>query len=302
MDLPSFIREDSEFWFSLVENLFKSKKINNPTDKFNAILLVLPHHLQLEAKPFLKQLTSTEDNATGSEAVYATFKKKIIELTSVTEDRRLQELLDEAHIGTRIPSQFLTYLRNLQGDAGDANSKILRLIFLRNLPNDIRNIIVSQGKNDLDAMAQTADLLWEKPNSSVTDTSVRARPSHAVISQPTPDEALIQQIVKLKSSHKEEASVLHSELRKLSERLESMQSEFEHSIRSLRSELNSLKYQHHHEVSQHPPSLSKATGWTGDDAANPLCYYHKRFGNAAFKCTQPCTFVTRQGNWNSASQ
>ena len=295
MDLPSFIREDSEFWFSLVENLFKSKKINNSTDKFNAILLVLPHHLQLEAKPFLKQLTSTGDDAVGSETVYANFKKKIIELTSVTEDRRLQELLDEAHIGTRIPSQFLTYLRNLQGDAGDANSKILRLIFLRNLPNDIRNIIVSQGKNDLDEMAQTADLLWEKPNPGMADSVVRARPNLAVL-QPTPDEALIQQIVKLKSSHKEESLVLQSELRKLSERLESIQSEFEHSIRTLRSELNSLKYQHHNEVSQHPPSLSKATGWTGDDPANPLCYYHKRFGSAAFKCSQPCTFVTRQGN------
>ena len=119
-------------------------------------------------------------------------------------------------------------------------------------------LLCPKEKNDLDIMAQTADLLWEKPHSAVGDISDRTLPNHvnssqAVVTQSPLDGELIQQIVKLKSSHREETSALRSDLQKVSERLESMQSEFKYTIRSLRSELNSLKYQYHREAPQYQP-------------------------------------------------
>lgn len=296
MDLPSFISDDSAFWFSLVESIFQSKKVTNPRDKFNAILLALPHHLQLEAKPLLRQLDSVaDDDEEGRQGIYSSLKVRILDVTSISDEHRLQELLDNAQIGTRTPSQFLNYLRNLQGDAGDSNSKYLRLIFLRNLPKNIKNIIVSQRKENLDDMAETADLLWEGPGNSRGVSQERQTRQIGTLEAPSPQadvqDELIQQIVRLRSTQREENQSIRQAMTRLADQLEKMQVEFDRTIRSMRSELDLL--------GRRPSSEARRDRNIGKDFAAGLgdnqnhttwCYFHQRFGASAFKCSAPCTY------------
>lgn len=310
MELPSFINDDAAFWFSLVESIFKSKKVTNARDKFNSILLALPHHLQLETKPLLQRFSSVaEDDAAGKDLIYDSLKKKILDVTSVSEDQRLQELLDNAQIGTRTPSQFLNYLRNLQGDAGDTDSKYVRLIFLRNLPKDIKNIIVSQQKEKLDDMAQTADLLWERPGSnrsaSQNQQASQIGSLEALSPQVAVQEELIQQIVRLRSTQREENQDIKAAMVKFSEQLEKMQMDFDRTIRSMRSELDLMKSRTYDEVRRDRNFGRDAAVGLKSNGQNPTswCYFHQRFGASAFKCSAPCTFPTASsGNYNTASR
>lgn len=299
MDIPTFIAADPIFWFTLVESIFTSHETTNVRDKFNAILLALPNHLRLEAKPFLSRLANiTDDNTAEREVLYEELKKKIISITSLSEEHRLQELLHGVQIGTRSPSQFLNHLRNLQGDAGDRDSKYIRLIFLQNLPTDIRNIIVSQQKENLDDMATTADLLWQKPNGSIAKIFGEPSPSKA-----SENSDVIQKITEIKSTYSNEIGELKQCITKLTQQMETMQIHFSRSIDSLRSEIGQLHEKHVYVGRQPANSQAVAAGGlpgsnTGNPNFNSWCYFHQHFGRAAFKCTQPCSFSrSSQGNW-----
>lgn len=298
MDIPSFISADTAFWFSLVESIFTSKKVTELRDKINAILLALPNHLQLEAKPILAKFEQlAADDAVGRRQVYEELKQRIIILTSIPEEQKLQELLDNAKIGTRTPTQFLNYIRNLQGDAGDRNNKFLRTIFIRNLPMDIRNIVISQRSDSLDDMAATADLIWKKPDAEVFN--IFGEPDGQAL-QTSSKNSLIQQVVRWNTAKNEETQELKLAINKLSKQMDDMQSEFSRSIQSLRSEIDSI---HNSVGSQNFPRQNiqrnaLATGRRMEPKvdSNTWCYFHQRFGNSAFRCSQPCSFSNQQGN------
>lgn len=296
MDVPAFIVADPIFWFTLIESIFTSQKIINVRDKINAILLALPNHLQLETKPFLSKLTATaEENSDEKKKIYEDLKRRIITITSIPEEQRLQELLHSAHIGTRTPSQFLNYLRNLQGDAGDRDNKFIRLIFLQNLPTDIRNILIAQQKENLDDMAATADLLWQKPNGAISCTF--GNDPVPVVSQ---NSDITQQISEIKSSYRNEVRELELSLADLSKKMDDMRINFQQSINALRCEVIQLREQ---QSNRNPSAqLAVAAGkLPGENRGHPnfnsLCYFHEKFGNSAYRCVQPCNFnPNNQGN------
>lgn len=228
MDIPTFSSADPAFWFTLVESIFESKNVTNPRDKINAVLLALPNHLQLEAKPILSKFQQLAvDDAVGKRQTYEELKQKIILLTTIPEEQRLQELLNNAQSGTRTPTQFLNYIRNLQGDAGGRNNKFLQTIFMRNLPTDIRNIIIAQQFGTLDHMAATADLIWKKPEAQVFNVFGEENTS----TQTTSGNPLIQHIAKMKTSQDEEIQELKLTIRQLSRQIEELHSEFSSSIK-----------------------------------------------------------------------
>lgn len=298
MDIPCFISADTAFWFSLVESVFTSKKVTELRDKINAILLALPNHLQLEAKPFLAKFEQlTADDAVGRRQTYEELKQRIILLTSIPEEQKLQELLDSAKIGTRTPTQFMNYIRNLQGDAGDGNNKFLRTIFMRNLPTDIRNIVISQKFDNLDDMAATADLIWKKPDTEIFNVF---RDPESQTQQASANNSLIQQIVKWNTSKNEETQELKLAMNKLSKQMDDLQAEFSRSIQSLRSEVdyihNSLRSQSLPRQNIHRNTLATGRRMEPEIDTNTLCFFHQKFGNSAFRCSQPCSFSNQQGN------
>lgn len=296
MDIPCFMSADPAFWFTLIESVFESKQVNNVRDKINAILLALPNHLQLEAKPILSKFQRlAADDAAGKLQAYDELKLRIITLTSIPEEQRLQELLDNAQIGTRTPTQFLNHIRNLQGDAGDRNNKFLRTIFVRELPTDVRNIIIAQKYDNLDDMAATADLIWKKPNSQIFCMFGEGNSASKELHD---ESALIQHIAKMKTSHDEETKEFRLAIAKLSKQLDDLQCEFSRTIGSLRSEMDGMHNTlRSHSLSQRDSQRSSmATGkWTQQDSGT-WCYFHQKFGGAAFRCSQPCSFSNKQGN------
>nr|XP_050040351.1 uncharacterized protein LOC126537200 [Dermacentor andersoni] len=97
------------------------------------------------------------------------------------ESQRLQQLLHEANLGDRTPSQLLRHMQQSLGSKVDGlDSLLLREIFLQKIPPNVRMVMTASNENDLSKLAELADKLM-----AVAPTSVAA-----VTSEPSPHEQL----------------------------------------------------------------------------------------------------------------
>ena len=96
-------------------------------------------------------------------APYEVLKQEFIKRTSVSEQRRLPQLLTTEELGDRKPSQVLRRIQQLLGDkANTMDSEIMRELFLQHLPTHIRLLLTpSAGEINLDKLAQLADCIVE---------------------------------------------------------------------------------------------------------------------------------------------
>ena len=215
--IPNFIKNDASYWFIIVERVFASQKIEDNQMKFDLVLQALPEYIQMEIKPAVIQII----NSAGQENYqpYDTLKSKVISVVAIPETQRLTQLLEKETIGTRTPSQFLTHLRNLQGDNQNAetDNKYLHHIFLKNMPPNTQAILITQKNQDLEELAKTADLLHnmntpikninkithELPT-SFTDTNMNSRSLTS-----SNEEILLNKIAKISLSNDEYRNKQH---------------------------------------------------------------------------------------------
>lgn len=169
--------------------------------------------------------------------VYEALKATLIHRITPSESQRLQQLLHEANLGDRMPSQLLRHMQQLLGSKVDGlDSLLLREIFLQKIPPNVGMVMTASNENDLSKLAELADKLM-----AVASTSVAA-----VASEPSPHEQLKEmknEISRLVDS----VAALHTASRSTSQG-----------------------------ASQSPTKRQK------------ICWYHRKFGNAARKCVPPC--------------
>ena len=100
---------------------------------------------------------------------YDAIKKALIDRLSLSESKRLQQLLHNEELGDRTPSQLLRRLRALSN--GTVSDEILRNIWTARLPSDTQKIL-TVSKGSVDDLAAIADQLHElRPHASVSSTS-----------------------------------------------------------------------------------------------------------------------------------
>ena len=86
-------------------------------------------------------------------------KERMISAFSSSEEHNLRKLLKGQVLTDRKPSRILQRLRNL--NSGSCDDKNFMTIFLDQLPEHHRAILVATGVTDLDKIAETADRLSE---------------------------------------------------------------------------------------------------------------------------------------------
>ncbi|XP_075535236.1 uncharacterized protein LOC142570790 [Dermacentor variabilis] len=121
--LPPFWTGDPQLWFVQVESQFAARRITADSTKYQHVVGSLPPATASEVRGLL--LTPPAENA------YQTLKETLIRRVTPTEPERLLQLLREAELGDRRPSQLLHHMQQLAGDATASDGRLLQELFLR---------------------------------------------------------------------------------------------------------------------------------------------------------------------------
>ncbi|XP_076384287.1 uncharacterized protein LOC143262264 [Megalopta genalis] len=187
---------------------------------------------------------------------YKKIKDELIRRLSTSEEQRIHQLIEREEIGDRTPSQFLRHIRNLAGST--VTDKFLRTLFLNRLPASMRPILATQMDSPLDKMAELADKVKELNPSGQCS---------AVASSDTKFDILREQMTRLTQQVAELT-------KRTADATESRRS------RDRRPARNGWRRR----------SRTRSPSQPG------VCWYHRKFGDRATRCTTPCTHVSQQGN------
>lgn len=153
--------------------------------------------------------------------------------------------------------------------AGSVQDEMLHTLWVNRLLITIRPLLVTSNTLDLNALAEMADRIMDaiqyQPNIMATTATI-----NRVDSAPPSSSITIQ---------------------RLEQRIDEMQKALAmclKEITALSSQSSSLGRFHHRSRSRPRSKTPERQG---------ICYYHKRFGSNARKCTTPCSFQQQiQGN------
>ena len=110
--------------------------------------------------------------------------RKIVDnIYNRSPEERFKKLLQSTSLGDMRPTEYLRYIRELQGDDADCNSALIRTFFIQSLPKSIAPLVTLMSENsDLDTIAKAADKCV-----SFCGASQRVVPTISSIESPTLD-------------------------------------------------------------------------------------------------------------------
>lgn len=171
--LPTFWVDKPAIWFAQVEAQFQIANISGDSTKYNYVV----GHLDQ------KMAGEVEDIITNPpvEGKYDKLKEALIQRLSVSQEKRVRQLLSDEELGDRKPSQFLRHLRSLAG-AVLSDDNIIRQLWLRRLPQQAQAILAAQADLGLDKVAELADKITElAPTPAICSTAT----AHSTLSLAT---------------------------------------------------------------------------------------------------------------------
>lgn len=234
----AFWSSNPSAWFRVIETQFTVSRITEEVTKFNHVISMLDQETINKCMDILENLSS--------ETPYTEFRAQIISRLSESEQSRLNKVLSGTDLGDRKPSELLSHMQSLAGDAFKAEA--LKTLWLSRLPPQMRAILAVSSE-ELPKLALLGDKIMETmPSQTLASASINpsSSPSH-----------LEQQISQLSKKFDE-----------------------------LKSNLSSRRDSNRTNNRQRNRSRSKSR--------STICYFHRKFGEQARKCTNWCTF--KKGN------
>lgn len=181
---------------------------------------------------------------------YEKLKHQLLERSRDSEEQRLNILLHKVELGDSKPSELYRQMESLAGDNSLVNKSLLKKLWLNKLPSTVQTCLIAvESKHTQEELFNIADKIVISTTSSSPQISAVQRHS---------------------SPHKNSPSFSDT-IRKLENRIKKL--EIGNSRARSRSQSRSR-------------SLNRK--YTSPHRTQDLCWYHKRHGNNANKCTPPC--------------
>lgn len=255
--IPPFWPLRPELWFLRVEGIMATHNVTEDAEKFNLVVGFLD----------LDTLDGVDDTVTNPPASdkYKTLKDAIIKLTGKTAEKKLQEAMSGMTLGDDKPSQLWRKLKSRASTHLD--EKALKVRWMGLLPTSVSMMLNLVESEDMGKVAETADKLMEASRSDVMAVGPTRTPS------PSRHTASLDQAQELAN------------------------------LKAAVSQLTSLVLQGCRCQMQQPPGShqprSRSRSHQRSRAASPAvqgwCWYHRKHGANAVRCTQPCTFQVSPG-------
>lgn len=239
--IPVFDLTSPHVWFKYLEAYFHFRSITSQTTMFWHAFSELPPHIAREVYDVVEPMPQ--------EDAYNVLKTAVLKRVTPSDDARLHQLLCEAELGDRTPSQLLRHMRSLV-DKNHIDDCILRKLWSKRLPSDMTAILAAQPENTpLEILAEVAD--------KIHDTLFKRRIN--CISQESPSEVSFDRI-----------------------------SALEKQIAQITLSVNSIAEHVGTRSANRQQTNSKRTRSPSTSKSPQICYYHQKFGDKARKCTLPC--------------
>lgn len=279
--VPGFWDKTPQAWFIMIENIFRLKGVKSDTSKYQHVLASLPQHCVLSVLDIIKDQTNGYDD----------LKAALINRNSMSEEQRLNTLLSESNavMGERRPSEFYRHLELLADSGTGVNNELLLKLWMRRLPSTLNVALVASNQSDSTALIAMADKIWDALNketiSSIHTSSVpqTSRLSNAIAPvQPstsrTPDNQTVESIAALCAGISEMCTQVQSLRREISE-LKENQANPSYQGRQRSRQRNFSRHRSQNR------SFSR-----GKSSESGVCWYHRRWGAKASRCTTPCQY------------
>ncbi|CAH8495934.1 unnamed protein product [Schistosoma turkestanicum] len=256
--LPAYGTSDSRMWFSQIEDLFIARNIRAQTTKYAYVVSALPIDVAAQVGDLIEQVPESDP--------YDKIKAALIQRTSASDEKRLQQLLTSYELGDKKPSQLLRYMKELSGPY-KLDETLLKVLWFQRLPHNVRQILtVIINSVNLTDLADMADRITEiYPDSQGLD-SVQT--------------TIINNMCNVLN--------LQQQIMQLTNQLETLRASV-----AMISTRPTTPFSRRRSCSRHrSKSPKRATG---------ICWYHQKYGERARRCTKPCTFpansLETQGSW-----
>lgn len=145
LKLPTFLAARPDVWFQQTEAQFALRGITEQTTMYFYLLTALD--------PVVAERMAGDVASVPADNKYSYLKRKLMEVYGLTDDQKADQLLDLAGLGDWKPSQLCAHIQSLTVD----KDVILRRIFLRQLPEDVRVQVAALDTTDLSTLARKAD-------------------------------------------------------------------------------------------------------------------------------------------------
>lgn len=268
MRIPAFWRDRPRLWFITFEAATNELK---KSESQRAQMVIA----QLEKQDIEQICDLLYDPPT--EKQYTALKERLISVYEESDGKQLQKLLSDMELGDQKPSQLLRRMKTLA--LNKLPDSTLRLMWINLLPPHVRSVLVVSDTiskdADLHELAKLADKMLENSHqiSAVDSTSSQHRHEPHISMQFLADEIrkLHLEIAELKTSHQYDYPAPRG------------RRNYDATNRS-RSRGPPRKHM--------SPSRSHTDSRSRSATPSPYCYYHRRFGKNARRCTTPCSFIT----------
>lgn len=256
LKLPQFWTSCPTAWFIHAEIQFSTRGITQDKTKYEYVVTALPQEVILTILDIIQNPPSGDR--------YDHLKTTLIERNSISENRKLDQILSDSEMGDRRPSEFYRSMALLAGS--NFTPEILKKLWLRKLPKSLNVALTGSNLSDTNELMLLADNLWEVLYSSEV-ASVR-EPSLT-------------------------KSVVSSNLEKIVENLVQATTNICQNFQTLSLDISSIRKQ----MEEHPYrsqfrrfSRSRSHSRNRSDNKKWLCRFHYKYGSEAKRCEQPCSF------------
>jgi hypothetical protein len=159
VDIPSFWEADPVLWFRQCESAFRRANTTSSGVKFDHIVGKLPNAVSLSCRSLLLSINFEDKDA------YERLKAHLCKNFGKSK-RQMGYALDSPGLGDPRPTQLLQDLRALL-PVGETEGTLFQCIFLKRLPAAMSDAILAANLEDIEAMAEMADRLFDRPSAAV---------------------------------------------------------------------------------------------------------------------------------------
>ncbi|XP_011171107.1 uncharacterized protein LOC105203882 [Solenopsis invicta] len=244
--IPPFWRDDPETWFLQVEATFRVA--NCKTDRTKVDFLISA--LESEVVKHVRDLVTADP---PPEDFYQTLKKRILSTFSTSSEARLRQLLKGQPLGDQKLSHLLSHMHQLNN--GQCTTAILKSLFLEQLPESQRAILVAINEPGLQKMAEIADKIADISSPDLAIAPIRAHPNIA------------------KSRSHENTNDL---------------SDIKKQISELSKPMDALENKVTKPKRDRPTPCSRDNSKQRDEQKTGLCFAHQKYGKDATACRKAC--------------